>query len=170
MRIYGNLPIEIENEFQDYKNYVIENNKFNLLDNFKLNYNEKNFNDIENVLNIMNQYSIEDRINIAKKYDDILYHFLERYFSLKSFDINEYNKIIEETKHIRKIINYYVLKYKLLYNAPRPYQISSIYNIKLNPVNLLSANTPSFPSGHSALYYAYFLYFIKIDPGKLLLL
>lgn len=163
---YGNLPIELKIDYYNNYDYVKNQNKLNLLDNFNLNYKTQDKNDVKILLNIMNNYSIEDKINIAKKYDDILVHFLERYFILKPFNYEEYNKILIDTKNIQKIVNYFVIYYKLHYNAPRPFQIANIYNEELNPVNLLSANTPSFPSGHSALYYAFYLYFKKIDENN----
>ena len=161
---YGNLPIEISISFKKYFNFLKRKNKLNLLDNFKLEYYPKGEDDIKKVLNIMNKYSIEDRINIAKKYDDGLQiFFFNRYYSLNEFIQDKHNLMLKDIDYITNIVNYYVLKYKIYYDAPRPYQISKKYNIKLNPVNLLSANTPSFPSGHSAMYYAYYLYFRMID-------
>ena len=55
---------------------------------------------------------------------------------------------------------------KIKYNRPRPYQISYQFNNCINPVALKSTHTPSFPSGHTASYYLYYLYFSSIDKSN----
>lgn len=162
---FGNLPIQILLEFEEFEKYVKDQNKLNILDvnTFKLDYKEQNKEDIINLINIMKNYTIHDQINIANKYDNIIENFLERYYSNKFFDNNNYKIILNNVNHIRNIVNYFLLKYKMHHNAPRPFQVANFYNEPLHPVNLLSSNTPTFPSGHSSLYYAYYLYFSKID-------
>tara|TARA_E500000178_G_scaffold356448_1_gene434455 strand:- start:3532 stop:4155 length:624 start_codon:yes stop_codon:yes gene_type:complete len=141
-------------------------NKLNLLNNFTLNYKFPTDIDVKNVLDIMNEYSNNDKIFIASHYDNILDKFMSKYFNWKEFNSIEYDKILLDLEYINNIINYFVFKYKIFYNSPRPFQIANTYDIELYPVNLLSANTPSFPSGHSAIYYAYYLYFKTIDKNN----
>jgi len=64
------------------------------------------------------------------------------------------------------IVSYYVIQQKILINALRPHIIGKYYNIKINSVNIKSAKTPSFPSGHTAQYYVLYLYFSTINPSN----
>lgn len=49
---------------------------------------------------------------------------------------------------MNKELAHIILKLKMHYQRPRPYQISHYHNIKLNPVDSTSAWTPAYPSGH----------------------
>ena len=59
------------------------------------------------------------------------------------FDRKYYKKILKESRKP-------ILKLKYHYNRPRPYQLAEFYGIEDFKVHKLdTANTPSYPSGHS---------------------
>ena len=59
------------------------------------------------------------------------------------FDRSYYKKVLKESAKI-------ILKLKYHYNRPRPYQLAEFYGIEDFKVHKLdTANTPSYPSGHS---------------------
>lgn len=72
---------------------------------------------------------------------------------------------VDEDKKMFNLINnelaYLIVKLKLHFQRPRPYQLAYHYNIKLHPLESISAWTPSYPSGHGfqgifyARYYAW---------------
>lgn len=58
-----------------------------------------------------------------------------------------YKKMNVEIGHI-------IIKLKMHYQRPRPYQIAHYHNIKFNPIASISAWSPSYPSGHG--FHGYF--------------
>lgn len=86
--------------------------------------------------------------------------YIKRY---KAYDINLKKsfsefilKDVEEKDEIMKVVNDIyddvkplLLKLKYFHQRPRPYQLAEYYKLKLFPYNSHSADTPSFPSGHS---------------------
>ena len=91
--------------------------------------------EINDLLQIQKKYNKKERTEIACEYDDINKK-LKPYFSKKEFNYH-YNKI-----------NPYILNLKKVFNFPRPNEIDS----RIDHVYLDSAQTRSFPSGHSAQY------------------
>ena len=83
-----------------------------------------------------------------KEGDDVLDVF-EKYCNENnlSFDRSYYKVILKESAKV-------VLNLKYYYNRPRPYQLAEFYGIKDFEIHKLdTANTPSYPSGHSAQGY-----------------
>ena len=83
-----------------------------------------------------------------KEGDDVLDVF-EKYCNENSlsFDRSYYKAILKESAKV-------VLNLKYYYNRPRPYQLAEFYGIKDFEIHKLdTANTPSYPSGHSAQGY-----------------
>ena len=52
-------------------------------------------------------------------------------------------------KELFEDINPIIMKLKFFYNRIRPYQLANIYKFPLNPMPTVSAQSPSYPSGHT---------------------
>ena len=64
-------------------------------------------------------------------------------------DVEEKDEIIKLIESIQEDINPLLTKLKYYFQRPRPYQLAEYYKLKLFPYSSNTANTPSFPSGHS---------------------
>jgi len=85
-------------------------------------------------------------INRYKAYDVSLKRsFIE--FILK--DVEEKDEIIKTIESIQEDINPLLIKLKYYFQRPRPFQLAEYYKLKLFPYSSITANSPSFPSGHS---------------------
>ena len=81
---------------------------------------------------------------VAEKYDNIFTAFMP---AIKENDIDMSKDDIEE---IIDAGSKFTLKIKYKYNRPRPYQIADHYGIEdFKRHKLDTANTPSYPSGHT---------------------
>ena len=128
-----------------------------ILDDICLNIEKPNIDykyEIKYLTKIIKKYNLQERIDIARKYDNILIHFTNIYPNIDNDRINL----------LKKICNYLVLKLKIKFNLSRPFQVSSYYKSCIHPVNLITTHTPTLPSGHTALFYLYYKYFSFIDP------
>jgi hypothetical protein len=59
---------------------------------------------------------------------------------------------LDATELVNEIINWtkpFLLKVKYKYQRPRPYQLACYYKTSLFPRKSVSADTPSYPSGHT---------------------
>jgi len=88
----------------------------------------------------------EDYINRYNIYDK----YLQRYFT------DGLIKGGENEDEVKKIINDLfvdtkplITKLKFKFQRPRPYQLAHYYKLKLFPFKSVSADSPSFPSGHA---------------------
>ena len=109
-----------------------------ILENMDLN------NELDFIVKIQNYYNYADRLNIAYKYDDI-------YFNVKDYISKE------EYSILMKLLNNYILFLKNYFNIARPASIDK----RISPIYLESAQTPSFPSGHSTQYWFLYKYIKK---------
>tara|TARA_B100000886_G_C20409108_1_gene486183 strand:- start:1228 stop:1845 length:618 start_codon:yes stop_codon:yes gene_type:complete len=157
--IYGNISLEILNK------YIESKNEFEFTDfdkNLNLDYNEPDKNEVLKLYNIYSNVSNDKKIELAKYYDDPTKIYMNKFFKnnphIVDSNINKY------CKYIQSITRFYIMKYKLKFNAARPFQLGNLYNIDIYPVELLTSQTPSYPSGHAGVYYALFKFFTKIDP------
>lgn len=89
----------------------------------------------------------KDFLNRYKAYDRSLIQTLVTIFKQKGIDVQE---LCEE---IFKDINPLIAKLKVHFNRPRPYQLANYYQLNLFPFNSYSANSGSFPSGHTVQAY-----------------
>jgi hypothetical protein len=79
-----------------------------------------------------------------KAYDRNLLQVINTLFKQKSIDVEALSKeILEDIKNL-------IFKLKYHYNRPRPNQLANYYKLRLFPYKSFSADTPSFPSGHTA--------------------
>lgn len=142
-----------------YGNPTKENKEFieknSLVDDLFLKFKENTFpfNDSELVKDELNDIvdymdSISDEENKAfltryKAYDRSLIQVITTTFKQKGIDVEDLCKdIIEDIKNL-------IFKLKYFYQRPRPYQLAQYYKLKLFPYKSYSAETPSYPSGHT---------------------
>lgn len=78
-----------------------------------------------------------------KSYDRSLIQSLTTIFKQKGIDVEEV------CTQIQNDINPLIAKLKVHFNRPRPYQLANYYKLKLFPFDSFSANTASYPSGHT---------------------
>jgi hypothetical protein len=89
----------------------------------------------------------------VKEKDDMLNSFKKVFSKNKiKFPENKFEKLKKQTLSIIKEL-------KNHYNRPRPDVVAEKMNIKLNMMDLASAKTPSYPSGHSAQAYMFSMLF-----------
>lgn len=118
--------------------------------------------DVNEVISTMSNYTPIQRKRIALRYeDDFIKKFSEVYnqYNIKPLDIRRLNYMIS-------ICNKLVVKLKIKFNMPRPYQVAQLFNKCISPISLISTHTPSYPSGHTAAYYLLYLYFTNLDPYR----
>lgn len=111
------------------------------------------FNDSEMVKDELNEIvdclkSMQDEDNAIylkryKAYDRNLLQVINTLFKQKSIDVEALSKeIVDDIKNL-------VFKLKYHYNRPRPNQLANYYKLRLFPYKSFSADTPSYPSGHT---------------------
>ena len=101
-------------------------------------------------LNILvdNIKTLAQKENILERYRS--YDFdLERVFANICIKYNLPEDVINLIDQLFDDINPLLIKLKLHFQRPRPYQLAYAYKLKLFPFNSSSANTPSYPSGHA---------------------
>ena len=64
-------------------------------------------------------------------------------------DVEEKDEILKVINNIHDDVNPLLMKLKYYHQRPRPYQLAEYYKLKLFPYRSHSAESPSFPSGHS---------------------
>jgi len=74
---------------------------------------------------------------------------LEKVFADICIKFNLEEDIIVLIDQLFDDINPLLIKLKMHFQRPRPYQLSHAYRLKLFPFNSSSSNTPSYPSGHA---------------------
>lgn len=78
-----------------------------------------------------------------KSYDRSLIQTLTTIFKQKGINVEEVCMQIQDD------INPLIAKLKVHFNRPRPFQLANYYKLKLFPFDSFSANTASYPSGHT---------------------
>ena len=81
---------------------------------------------------------------LPQKYDNIMNVFQNIFaYRIESFPYKVVEKLLEESEPI-------ILKIKNYHDRPRPNVNAQNFNINLDYLKMSSAQTPAFPSGHSA--------------------
>jgi hypothetical protein len=78
-----------------------------------------------------------------KSYDRSLIQSLTTIFKQRGVDVEQVCTQIQDD------INPLIAKLKVHFNRPRPYQLANYYKLKLFPFDSFSANSASYPSGHT---------------------
>ena len=89
----------------------------------------------------------KDYLKRYLSYDRSLLQSVISIFKQKGIDVEQL------CTEIYNDINPLVAKLKMHFNRPRPYQLANYYKLKLFPYNSYSANSPSYPSGHTIQSY-----------------
>ena len=110
--------------------------------------------EIEKLISICHSATEQDREEY-KNCDLDAYYYIKEYFRKNNLQFDE-----SVPKYIGQQCIPIIRHYKNFYNRPRPYQVAAFYNKELKRFKTGTANTPSYPSGHTvqplvvALHYA----------------
>lgn len=74
--------------------------------------------------------------------------------------------IVELINDISKDINPLILKLKYYYKRPRPYQLANYYKLGLYPLESRTANSASYPSGHTIQAYVVLHIISELIPSE----
>ena len=109
------------------------------------------------VVNTMNQYDYKQRNRIAVCYNNNL--SIKFMNILKPNSINKV-KLMSKIMYLSGISSRYIIYCKKHFNVPRPFLL--IKNLQHIPV--VTADSPSYPSGHSMAYTLLYRIFSDFDP------
>lgn len=115
--------------------------------------------DVNSVINVMKDYPIQKRKQIGNYYDTNYKKLYTNIYYLHNTTMISADKI----RKIINIVNKLIVKLKIKFNRARPFQISQLFKKNINPVSLITTHTPSYPSGHTAGFYALYKYFSSKD-------
>jgi hypothetical protein len=142
---YGNPTIEHKVYLE--KNSLVDDLFLKFKDNyFPFNDSELVKDELNDIVDYIN--SISDEENKAfliryKAYDRSLLQVLTTTFKQKGIDVESLcEEIIIDIRNL-------IYKLKYFYQRPRPSQLAQYYKLKLFPYKSHSAETPSYPSGHT---------------------
>ena len=97
----------------------------------------------ETLAEIKHINSIVEEVGFIKSTDDVHSHFIDGLKNLGlKYDEKKWKNVLKESLPI-------IYKLKYHYNRPRPAQLARELGIDCDSVDLKSAQTPSYPSGHS---------------------
>lgn len=101
-------------------------------------------------LNMLVDYveEISKQEDILKRYQSYDYD-LEKVFANVVMQMKLSEELIAMIDSLFDDINPLLLKLKMHFQRPRPYQLAYAYKLKLFPYRSLSADSPSYPSGHA---------------------
>ena len=88
---------------------------------------------------------------LLKKCDDepdkIITDFYEKVYGENAYELFDIEAVMKD-------LNVFIMRAKMFYKRARPYQVSDYHNVKINFNKKMqhkgTANTPSYPSGHTA--------------------
>jgi hypothetical protein len=125
----------VDDLFDTFKDLVIPKNDSELV--------KDELNEIKDSIDIVLQPENQNYLKRYLAYDRHLIQAISSIFKQKDIEVEEL--ITEIVKDIQNLI----FKLKFHYQRPRPFQLAQYYKLKLFPYKSLSANTPSYPSGHT---------------------
>ena len=108
---------------------------------------KEELNEVVHGISLLQQPENEIYLKRYKSYDRSLIQSLVTIFKQKGIDVEEICSSIEND------INPLIAKLKVSFNRPRPYQLANYYQLKLFPYESFTANSSSFPSGHTLQAY-----------------
>lgn len=99
---------------------------------------------------------IVDSLNLIHQRENYLERYLVYDRNLKNYFIDGFTRGGENKEEVESIVKSIIddtkpllLKLKYHFQRPRPHQLAQYYKLKLFPFRSTSADSPSFPSGHS---------------------
>lgn len=129
----------VDDLFESLKNEIMPTNDSELT--------KEELNEIVEGISLLENPENDYFLKRYKSYDRSLVQTITSIFKQRGVDVE---KVCTE---IQKDINPLIAKLKVHYNRPRPYQLANYYKLKLFPYESFSANSPSFPSGHTTQAY-----------------
>lgn len=108
---------------------------------------KEELNEIAEGISLLENPENEYFLKRYKAYDRSLIQSLTTIFKQKGIDVEKICLNIQDD------INPLIAKLKAHYNRPRPYQLANYYKLKLFPFESFSAESASFPSGHTTQAY-----------------
>jgi hypothetical protein len=129
----------VDDLFESLKNEIMPTNDSELT--------KEELNEIVEGISLLENPENDYFLKRYKSYDRSLVQTITSIFKQRGVDVE---KVCTE---IQKDINPLIAKLKVHYNRPRPYQLANYYKLKLFPYESFSANSPSFPSGHTTQSY-----------------
>lgn len=104
-------------------------------------------NEIVDSLNSISDAENKAYLTRYKAYDRSAVQVIVSTFKQKGIDVEALcDEIVTDTKNL-------IIKLKFFYQRPRPNQLAQYYKLKLFPYKSYSADTPSYPSGHTVQSY-----------------
>ena len=119
--------------------------------------NKKLSQELSNVINTMNQYSNEQRNKITRYYDSNL---VDKFMNVSNLSLLDKAKLMSKIIYLSGISSKYITYYKNHFNIPRPFVLLK----DLPYVPVVTAKSPSYPSGHSMGYTLLYRIFSNVDP------
>tara|TARA_R110000782_G_C14791871_1_gene411016 strand:- start:1251 stop:1928 length:678 start_codon:yes stop_codon:yes gene_type:complete len=101
--------------------------------------------DLISISSLPGELSDDEMKSIDEQDEDFVESSFVPYLKDNGIDVNE-DDIYEIVDDIASI----VMKAKYKFNRPRPEQLAEFHNVEIKPREGKSANSPSYPSGHSA--------------------
>lgn len=100
-------------------------------------------NELVDMTNSISEPSNREFLTRYKSYDRSLTQSIISAFKQKGIDVESLcSEIINDLRPL-------IIRLKYFYQRPRPKQIAQYYKLSLFPFNSFSADTPSYPSGHT---------------------
>jgi hypothetical protein len=138
-RQFLNLPCLVDDLFEKLKANPCPSNDSEMT--------KDELNEIADSLATMEEPSNESYLKRYKAYDRNLIQVIYTTFQQKGIDTQSIcDSVMDDIQNL-------IYKLKYYYQRPRPYQLANYYKLKLFPYKSYSANTPSFPSGHTVEAY-----------------
>jgi len=114
---------------------------------FPKNSSDATISELNEIVECINLLSVkEEYINRYKFYDRALIKYFKDGLEKGDIDMHEANALIDGV--IADTLPL-LIKLKYHFQRPRPFQLAEYYKLKLFPFKSYSADSPSFPSGHS---------------------
>lgn len=146
---YGNPTIEQKKHLEEIS--IVDDLFLKLKDDyFPETSSELVKDELNEIVDYLKDISSEDNQSFLaryKSYDRSLLQVIISTFQEKGIDVEEL------CTEILKDVNPLLLKLKYHFQRPRPSQVAQYYKLKLFPYQSFSADTPSYPSGHTLQAY-----------------
>lgn len=146
---YGNPTIEQKKHLEEIS--IVDDLFLKLKDDyFPETSSELVKDELNEIVDYLKDISSEDNQSFLaryKSYDRSLLQVIIATFQEKGIDVEEL------CTEILKDVNPLLLKLKYHFQRPRPSQVAQYYKLKLFPYQSFSADTPSYPSGHTLQAY-----------------
>ena len=160
--VYGNanqeqLPYLVDSRWNGFVRHVSKN-PFPTNSSLETESEIKELIKYQNLLKMQNNKVLDKYLSYDIGNPFILFKMLLKEKEGKNFD-----EVIDQmTEELKKVC----LLIKFQYQRPRPYQLAPYFKLPLYPYPSLTAQSPSYPSGHAMQAYAMASYFSRLFPDR----